>query len=75
MCNIHSFSGIIHYNPEILLLDTIETGNYYSNSINLILYNANDERSGIMITFISDGNNPIHESDVIATATPPPILG
>ena len=39
--NIHSFSGIMHYNPEVLLLDTITTGNYFSNSI--LISNKNDE--------------------------------
>ena len=61
--NIHSFSGILHYNSEILSLDTITTGNYFANSI--LISNEND---GGEVYIALSGFDPNHGSDELAKA-------
>ena len=61
--NIHSFSGALNYNHEILLLDTITIGNYYSNSI--LISNKREEGD---VYFASSGFTPNEGFDEIAIA-------
>ena len=64
--NIHSFSGILRYNSEILSLDTITTGNYFSNSI--LISNKNDEGEAYVALSGFDPNNGSDElANVIFT--------
>ena len=59
--NVHSFSGVLNYNNEVLLLDTIMAGNYYSNSI--LISNKREEG---YVSFASSGFEPNEGFDEIA---------
>ena len=61
--NIHSFSGVLNYNNEVLLLDTIMAGNYYSNSI--LISNKREEG---YVYFASSGFEPNVGFDEVAVA-------
>ena len=61
--NIHSFSGVLNYNNEVLLLDTIMAGNYYSNSI--LISNKREEG---YVYFASSGFEPNVGFDEVAIA-------
>ena len=61
--NIHSFSGVLNYDNEVLLLDTIMAGNYYSNS--LLISNKREEG---YVYFASSGFEPNVGFDEVAVA-------
>ena len=61
--NIHSFQGILNYNPEVLSLDTILTGNYFNSSMLL----SNEPVQG-QVHIGGSGFMPNEDSDQIAMA-------